>query len=70
MSKPSRSEIVKALADIASQGTYQVKPAMARQMNAVFEWTAQLINELEADERREEKRAALSEHEEVDNDFE
>ncbi len=45
-----RSEIVAALADLASQGTYQVKPAVARQMNIVFEAAANLINELEAEE--------------------
>lgn len=56
MSKPSRSAIVKLLADVASQGTYQVQPKGARTMNQVFELAAGLINELEA----EEKEAALN----------
>ena len=37
-----RSEIVSALAELASQGTYNVKPPVARQMNAIFEAVAQL----------------------------
>jgi len=46
-----RSVVVKALADLASQGTYQVQPQTAREMNMIFEWTAALINELEAEEK-------------------
>ena len=46
-----RSEIVKALADIASQGKYNVDPKGARLINSVFEQVAALINELEAEER-------------------
>lgn len=46
-----RSEIVLALAEVASKGKYEVTPQGARQMNAIFEKTAQLINELEEEER-------------------
>ena len=49
-----RSEIVSALAELASQGTYNVKPPVARQMNAIFEAVAQLINDLEAEEMGEQ----------------
>lgn len=45
-----RSEIVSALAELASQGTYTVKPAVAQQMNNIFVHVAKLINELEAEE--------------------
>ena len=48
-----QSEVVRALAAIASQGKYEVDPAGARKMNAVFEATAALINELEASEAAE-----------------
>jgi hypothetical protein len=49
-----RSEIVLALAELASQGTYQVKPPVARQMNAIFDAAANLVNELEAEEMGEQ----------------
>jgi len=45
-----RSEVVTALANLASQGTYQVKPTQAAEINAIFEHVANLINELEAEE--------------------
>lgn len=45
-----RSEVVTALANLASQGTYQVQPQQAREINAIFEHVATLINELEAEE--------------------
>lgn len=51
---PKDSVIVKALADIASQGTYNVNPKGARTMNEVFELVADLINRLEAQEAEEE----------------
>jgi hypothetical protein len=45
------SQVVSALADMASQGRYDnVTPQGARNMNAVFELVASLINKLEADE--------------------
>lgn len=46
-----RSEVVTALANLASQGTYQVKPTQAAEINAIFEQVAQLINELESEEK-------------------
>jgi aryl-alcohol dehydrogenase-like predicted oxidoreductase len=48
---PKRSVIVKALADLASQGKYTVDPAGARNINQLFELVAALINELEAEEK-------------------
>lgn len=45
-----RSEIVIALANVASQGKYTVDPAGARKINAVFDAAAKLINELESEE--------------------
>lgn len=47
------SEIVKALADIASKGRYDIRPPEARQMNVVFELVAGLINRMEAAEKEE-----------------
>jgi ATP-dependent protease HslVU (ClpYQ) ATPase subunit len=55
MNKPKRSEVVAALADIASRGKYEVSPIGARQMNEVFEHVAKLINELEAEEKAAEE---------------
>ena len=49
-----RSKIVIALAEIASQGKYEVSLAGAQKMNAVFVEVAKLINELEAEEKAEE----------------
>ena len=46
-----RSQIVTALAEVASQGTYKVDPAGARRMNAIFVAVAELINELEREEQ-------------------
>lgn len=46
-----RSEIVTALANLASQGTYNVKPTQAAEINAIFEAVARLINELESEEK-------------------
>ena len=45
-----RSKVVTALAEIASQGKYEVSPEGARRMNQVFTLVANLINELEAEE--------------------
>ena len=50
-----RSQIVKNLADMASQGRYNVDPQGARTMNALFVQVAGLINVLEAEEKEEEK---------------
>ena len=50
-----KSQVVKALADIASQGRYTVDPKGARNMNKVFELVAYVINELEAEEANEGK---------------
>jgi len=49
----TRSQIVKALADLASQGRYSVDRAGAANMNALFEAVANVINSLEADEIEE-----------------
>ena len=46
-----RSAVVAALANIASQGKYEVSPEGARRMNVVFDQAAKLINELEAEEK-------------------
>jgi hypothetical protein len=45
-----RSEIVIALANVASKGKYEVTPQGAKIMNDVFAQAAALINELEAEE--------------------
>ena len=45
-----RSELVIALANIASKGEYKVNPQGAKHINAVFDAIASLINELEAEE--------------------
>ena len=47
------SQIVVALANIASKGKYEVTPEGARIMNATFEKVADLINRLEAAEVEE-----------------
>lgn len=49
-----RSVIVTALAEIASKGRYTVDPAGAKHMNQVFDLTAELINELESEEKETE----------------
>lgn len=55
---PARLEVVKMIADVASQGRYDnVTPVGARNMNTIFVLVAALINELEA----EEAQAALAE---------
>ena len=46
----SRSQVVTNLAALASKGVYQVDPAGARNMNTLFTFVAELINELEAEE--------------------
>ena len=46
----TRSQIVQALADLASQGRYSVDPAGARNMTALYEAVAGVINSLEAEE--------------------
>ena len=48
-----RSKVVQALADLASSGRYTVDPAGARNITALYEVVAQLINELEAEEVNE-----------------
>jgi hypothetical protein len=49
-----RSEVVLALADVASKGRYEMTPTGAKHMNEVFEAVAQLVNELEAEENSNE----------------
>lgn len=50
-----RSEIVTALANMASRGKYDdVSPAQAAQWNLLFREAADLINELEAEENESE----------------
>ena len=48
------SQIVKALADLASKGKYNVTRDGANEMNDIFEEAARLINELEAHESQGE----------------
>lgn len=48
-----RSEVVIALAEVASQGKYTVSPEGARRMNEIFDQVAKLVNCLEAEERKE-----------------
>jgi len=50
-----RSQVVVALATIASQGKYEVNPEGAAKMNNVFQRVAALINELEAEEKAAEE---------------
>ncbi len=45
-----KSVVVKNLADLASQGRYNVDPAGAARMNQLFVLVAQVINELEDEE--------------------
>ena len=45
-----RSKIVQALADLASQGRYSVDPQGARNMTALYEAVAGVINSLEDEE--------------------
>ena len=45
-----RSEVVVALADLASKGKYTVEPAGAKYMTELYAVVAQIINELEAEE--------------------
>jgi hypothetical protein len=44
------SEVVRALADVASKGKYTVDPSGAKILNDVFRAAADLINTLEAEE--------------------
>jgi hypothetical protein len=47
--KVSDAKVVEALANLASRGTYNnVTPAIAKEMNELFEAVAQLINKLES----------------------
>ncbi len=48
-----RSQVVIALANMASKGKYEVTPDGARAMNDLFERVAALVNELEAEEIEE-----------------
>ena len=64
------SEIVIALADIASKGKYEVTPVGASHMNKVFLQVAQLINKLEAEEKaleELEKQNAMAHQEDQDD---
>ena len=51
------SEIVMALANVASQGKYNITIADAQKMTALYERVATLINLLEAEEAVEEAEA-------------
>ena len=52
------SQVVIALADMASQGKYDnVTPDAARKMNALFELVATLINNLEEEEKNQLEQA-------------
>jgi len=46
----SRSTVVIELANLASQGKYNVTPVEAIRMNKLFEEVAKVINELETEE--------------------
>lgn len=48
MKQLKHSQVVQALADLASSGRYNVDPAGARNMNALFVEVARVINELES----------------------
>jgi len=48
-----RSQVVIALANLASKGKFEVTPAGSAAMNEVFVAVAELINELEAQEAEE-----------------
>ena len=48
MTTLKHSQVVTALADLASSGRYSVDPQGARNMNALFEEVARVINELES----------------------
>jgi len=50
-----KSQVVLALANLASRGKFEVDPQGARIMNQIFEDVAKLINELEAEEKAAEK---------------
>lgn len=45
-----KSVVVKQLADMASQGKYNVDPQGAANMTALYQAVAKVINELEAEE--------------------
>lgn len=67
------AQVVIALANMASKGKYDnVTPAEAREMNAIFDAAAELINQLEAAENQLEQAkqdaAAIAMDEEIDND--
>ena len=47
----SRAQVVIALANLASQGKYEVSPVGARNMNQLFEEVAKVINSLEEEEK-------------------
>ncbi len=50
-----KSVVVKQLADMASQGRYTVDPAGAQRMNTLFMQVAEVINQLEAEEAKNDK---------------
>ena len=66
------SEIVIALADIASKGKYEVTPVGARHMDKVFNLVAQLINKMEKEEKELEELEKQNDmaHREDQNDTE
>lgn len=51
---PKDSEIVKALADFASRGKYEMTPRGAKVVNDLYVQVAALINRLERQEEEEE----------------
>jgi len=50
------SQVVIALAEVASQGKYTVDPKGAKLINEVFAAAAELINQLEASEKEQEAK--------------
>jgi hypothetical protein len=48
-----RSRVIIELANMASQGRYSVTPQEAARMNILFKEVAQVINELEAEEKED-----------------
>lgn len=62
-----RSQVVIALANVASKGKYEVTPAGSKTMNDVFVAVAELINKLEEEEAAQEAFAATLGDEEESN---
>jgi hypothetical protein len=68
------SQIVIALADMASKGKYDnVTPQVAKQMDQLFQLVAELINQMEEQENNELEKAqqeAMADSSDKENDVE